>query len=92
MRSAFFNSVALFLSFRRSFFLFLLYKMIVSLLTLGLLLIPSSNAFFRLPCAKPVLDARADPIVSFGKASSHAHTIMGSNGTHLFKSKWQVFI
>ncbi|KAH8979366.1 hypothetical protein EDB86DRAFT_657912 [Lactarius hatsudake] len=57
--------------------------MIVSLLTLGLLLIPSSNAFFRLPCAKPVLDSRVDPIVSPGKASSHAHTIMGSNAIGL---------
>ncbi|KAF8267409.1 hypothetical protein EI94DRAFT_1324975 [Lactarius quietus] len=68
------------LSFCRSFFHFLLYKMIVTLLTIGLLLIPSSHAFWRLPCAKPVLNARADPIVSFGKPSSHGHTIMGSSG------------
>ncbi|KAI0301542.1 hypothetical protein B0F90DRAFT_1667895 [Multifurca ochricompacta] len=52
--------------------------MIVSLFVLGLLLFPSANAFWRLPCAKPVLNARVDPIVSPGKASGHSHTIMGS--------------
>ncbi|KAN0126382.1 protein of unknown function (DUF1996) domain containing protein [Russula decolorans] len=45
----------------------------------GLLLIPSANAFFRLPCSKPVLDARVDPIVIKGSASPHTHTVMGSN-------------
>ncbi|KAI0265892.1 hypothetical protein BC834DRAFT_824485, partial [Gloeopeniophorella convolvens] len=53
--------------------------MILSLLATGLLLVPSASAFFRLPCTKAVLDARVDPIVTLGKASSHAHTIMGSN-------------
>lgn len=66
--------------------------MIVSLLALGLLFAPSTHAFFRLPCSKPVLNARADPIVSYGKASSHAHTIQGSNGTHMITFKWAVFI
>ncbi|KAN0134684.1 protein of unknown function (DUF1996) domain containing protein [Lactarius tabidus] len=53
--------------------------MIVSLLTIGLLLLPSTKAFWRLPCAKPVINGRIDPIVAPGKASSHAHTIMGSS-------------
>lgn len=53
--------------------------MIVSLLTIGLLLLPSTNAFWRLPCAKPVINGRIDPIVAPGKASSHSHTIMGSS-------------
>lgn len=53
--------------------------MIFSIFAVGLL-VSSANAFWRLPCAKPVLDARADPIVTSGKPSSHAHTIMGSNG------------
>lgn len=66
--------------------------MIVSLLALGLLFAPSAHAFWRLSCSQPVLDARVDPIVSFGKASSHAHTIQGSNGTHTIKFKWAVFI
>jgi hypothetical protein len=66
--------------------------MIVSLLTLGLLLIPSSNAFWRMPCAQPVLDSRVDPIVSPGKPSGHAHAIMGSSGTHVFKFEWEMFI
>ncbi|KAI0245871.1 hypothetical protein BJV78DRAFT_1079384, partial [Lactifluus subvellereus] len=38
-----------------------------------------ANAFFRLPCAKPVVDARIDPIINPGRASSHLHTIMGSS-------------
>jgi hypothetical protein len=61
--------------------------MIVTLLALGLLFVPSSHAFFRLPCAKPVLNARVDPIVSPGKPSGHAHTIMGSDGTHMIKCR-----
>jgi hypothetical protein len=56
--------------------------MIVTLLALGLLFVPSSHAFFRLPCAKPVLNSRVDPIVSPGKPSGHQHTIMGPSGTH----------
>jgi hypothetical protein len=56
--------------------------MIFSILAVGLLA-SSANAFWRLPCAKPVLDARVDPIVTSGKASSHAHTIMGSSGAHV---------
>lgn len=44
------------------------------------LLFSSANAFWRLSCDKPVLDARVDPIIAPGKASSHAHTIMGSSG------------
>ena len=54
--------------------------MTVTRFAVGLLLISSVNAFFRLPCAKPVLNARVDPIVNPGKASGHAHTIMGSGG------------
>jgi len=59
--------------------------MILSIFAAGLLLVPSANAFWRLPCAGPVLDARVDPIVSPGGPSSHAHTIMGSNGVHGFR-------
>jgi hypothetical protein len=62
--------------------------MIVTLLALGLLFVPSSHAFFRLPCAQPVLNARVDPIVSPGKPSGHMHSIMGSGGTHTIKFKW----
>jgi hypothetical protein len=66
--------------------------MIHSLLTIGLLLVPSANAFWRLPCAQPVLNARVDPIVAPGVPSGHAHTIMGSSGTRLFEYNWTVFI
>jgi len=57
------------------------YEMILSIFAASLLLVPAVNAFWRLPCAMPVLDARVDPIVSPGGPSSHVHTIMGSNGT-----------
>lgn len=55
--------------------------MIFSIFAMGLL-VSSANAFWRLPCAKPVLNARADPIVAPGMASTHSHTIMGSSGAH----------
>jgi hypothetical protein len=51
-----------------------------SIFAVGLLLVSSANAFWRLPCATPVLNSRVDPIVTPGRASSHAHTIMGSSG------------
>jgi len=57
-----------------------LLRMISTLFAAGLLLLPSANAFFRLPCAKPVLNARVDPIISKGVPSGHSHTIMGANG------------
>jgi len=54
--------------------------MTASHFAVGLLLISSVNAFWRLPCQKPIMEARVDPIVSPGKASGHGHTVMGSNG------------
>ena len=36
-------------------------------------------AFFRLPCAQPVLVERTDPIVSPGGIAGHTHTIMGAS-------------
>ncbi|VDC06984.1 unnamed protein product [Peniophora sp. CBMAI 1063] len=52
----------------------------VSLLAL---LAGSAQAFWRLPCNKPVVNGLIDPIVSPGKANSHSHTIMGANGINL---------
>ena len=57
--------------------------MIFSILAVGFLLVPSADAFWRLPCSQPVLDARVDPIATPGKPSPHAHTIMGSDGEHV---------
>src|SRR6266850_2986130 len=54
----------------------------LSRFAIGLLFISSASAFFRLPCAKPVLNARVDPIVSPGQPSSHLHTIQGSGGMY----------
>lgn len=48
---------------------------------LGLLAAASQvTAFFRLPCAAPIVIQRADPVVNPGTVSSHVHTIMGGNG------------
>ena len=38
------------------------------------------SAFFKVPCVAPVVVERADPVISPGKVSSHAHTVMGGNG------------
>ena len=48
---------------------------------IGVLAIASqTNAFFRLPCAAPIVIERADPVVNPGQVSSHVHTVMGGNG------------
>jgi hypothetical protein len=78
-------TVALFLSFSSLLFFLgrrILLQMIqlATLFAAGLLVIPSANAFWRLPCSQPVLNSRVDPIVNPGKPSSHSHTIVGSNG------------
>jgi hypothetical protein len=62
------------------------YTMILSIFAAALFIVPSVNAFWRLPCAKPILDARVDPIVSPGKPSSHSHTVMGSSGAHVSRT------
>ena len=76
------HSCPLFLSFSSLFLFWSSYslQMISTLFAAGLLLIPSVNAFWRLPCAKPVLNSRVDPIVAPGGPSGHGHTIMGSSG------------
>ena len=38
------------------------------------------TAFWKVPCTSPLVHERADPIVSPGQVSSHAHTVMGANG------------
>ncbi|KAL9114392.1 MAG: hypothetical protein Q9227_001473 [Pyrenula ochraceoflavens] len=37
------------------------------------------SAFWRLPCKVPLLNERADPIISPDQVSGHVHTIMGGN-------------
>ncbi|KAI9792686.1 MAG: hypothetical protein M1816_001785 [Peltula sp. TS41687] len=39
-----------------------------------------ATAFWKVPCSSPLVVERADPIISPGKVSSHAHTILGGNG------------
>lgn len=60
---------------------FQLLVMTVSRFAVGLLLIHFVNAGWVLPCAKPVLDARVDPILTPGNPSNYANSIMGSGGT-----------
>ncbi|KAI1170984.1 WSC domain-containing protein [Nemania sp. FL0916] len=38
-----------------------------------------ADAFWRLPCASPVVVERADPIMNPNAVSTHVHTVMGSN-------------
>lgn len=38
------------------------------------------TAFFKIPCSRPVVVERADPIVNPGTLSGHVHTVMGGNG------------
>ncbi len=45
----------------------------------ALLLAGRASAFWRLPCASPVVVERADPIEEPGMVSRHAHTVMGSD-------------
>ena len=56
--------------------------MIVLPFALGLLFTSSVNAFWRLPCNKPVVRARMDAIVDPGKASQHLHSFLGSSGIY----------
>lgn len=49
-------------------------------LLVGLWASGKAAAFFIMPCSKPVVVERADPIVNPGALSGHVHTIMGGNG------------
>ncbi|GAO48344.1 hypothetical protein SAICODRAFT_31624 [Saitoella complicata NRRL Y-17804] len=40
----------------------------------------STEAFWRLPCNKPIVTERIDPLVSPGAVSGHVHSVMGSSG------------
>ncbi|KAF9882417.1 WSC domain-containing protein [Colletotrichum karsti] len=46
----------------------------------GLLAASHAAAFFKIPCTRPVVVERADPIVNPGALSGHAHTVMGGSG------------
>lgn len=46
----------------------------------GLWAASHAAAFFILPCSRPVVVQRADPIVNPGALAGHVHTIMGGNG------------
>ncbi|KAI9819673.1 MAG: hypothetical protein M1832_003907 [Thelocarpon impressellum] len=39
-----------------------------------------ASAFWKVPCAAPIVVERADPIVNPGAVAGHVHTIMGGNG------------
>ena len=56
------------------------YNMITTALALLVTAAAPAAAFFKVPCTSPVVVERADPVISPGKVSSHAHTVMGGNG------------
>jgi hypothetical protein len=43
-------------------------------------LLSPATAYIRFSCANHVVEERADPVVSSGKVSAHAHKIVGGNG------------
>lgn len=51
----------------------------LSRLSFLLATIDKITAFWRLPCAGPVVTERIDPVVSPGKVSGHVHAIMGAS-------------
>ena len=48
-----------------------------------ILLIGGANAFWRLECDGSVGLARIDPLISYGRAADHVHTIKGGSGKTL---------
>ncbi|KZL83024.1 wsc domain-containing protein [Colletotrichum incanum] len=52
-------------------------------LFIGLWAVSHAAGFFIMPCSKPVVVERADPIVNPGALAGHVHTIMGGNGFDL---------
>ncbi|ORY75303.1 hypothetical protein BCR35DRAFT_292930 [Leucosporidium creatinivorum] len=50
-----------------------------SLALVALLAASSADAFWRLPCAQPLIVERADPIVNPGGVSGHVHTVSGAS-------------
>ncbi|OLN81142.1 WSC domain-containing protein-like protein 6 [Colletotrichum chlorophyti] len=49
-------------------------------LMVGMLTAGHGAAFFIMPCSRPVVVQRADPIVNPGALAGHVHTIMGGSG------------
>lgn len=41
--------------------------------------VSQTSAFWRMPCAGPVVTERADPVVNPGLVSGHVHTVMGAS-------------
>jgi hypothetical protein len=56
--------------------------MILLPFAVGLLLTSSANAFWRLPCNRPVARVRMDAIVDPGQPNQHLHSFMGSSGMY----------
>ncbi|BFZ58725.1 hypothetical protein PYCC9005_005790 [Savitreella phatthalungensis] len=52
---------------------------VASLAVLAIIFSPSAHAFWRMPCAAPLVVERLDPIVTPGKLSGHMHTVMGGS-------------
>jgi len=48
-------------------------------LVLSSLFVLGASAFWRLPCRQNLAVERVDPLVQFGQAGAHVHTIHGGN-------------
>ncbi|GAA5860565.1 hypothetical protein JCM5353_000409, partial [Sporobolomyces roseus] len=57
----------------------LLPTFLLSSISLIFLTAPLVNGFFKLPCDNPLIQERADPIISPGKVAGHTHTVNGGS-------------
>ncbi|GAA5869831.1 hypothetical protein JCM16303_001811 [Sporobolomyces ruberrimus] len=53
------------------------------LVSIATLLANPALAFFKLPCDNPLIQERADPIISPGQVAGHTHTVNGGSGFSL---------
>ena len=68
-----------FLSLSSSIFPFFLTMLLPTLLSITAFWATPALAFFKLPCDNPLIQERADPIISPGKVAGHVHTVNGGS-------------
>ena len=63
-------------------------NVVLVIAALTILLPGNVNAFWRLECEGSVGLARMDPLINFGMAGDHAHSIKGGSGKFLSFRAW----
>ena len=58
----------------------ILYKSVLVTATFMILFLGNANAFWRLECDGSVGLARMDPLMNYGTAGDHVHSIKGGSG------------